>query len=179
MSVWQNQRFVPVVGFSRQNLFLVRDPPALSDVTGHLRFPSVSLEYASPPSGYKWADTEDGRNWCISDDRVDVLEMERELTAEEKRQKALEESLKAGLETVLVERSSALQANTMSSAQTTLVGTRLQRKIRRKGLSATPSRGAAISTTGKKAGYTHMRFTALQFIGRPRHTTSYPASRTP
>ena len=99
MSVWQNQRFVPMVGFSRQNLFLVRDPPALSDVTGHLRFPSVSLEYASPPSGYKWADTEDGRNWCISDDRVDVLEMERELTSEEKRQKALEESLKAGLET--------------------------------------------------------------------------------
>ena len=39
----------PFVGFSRQNLFLVRDPPALSDVTGHLRFPSVSLEYAEPP----------------------------------------------------------------------------------------------------------------------------------
>ncbi len=99
VSVWQNQRFVPLVGFSRQNLFLVRDPPALSDVTGHLRFPSVSLEYASPPSGYKWADTEDGRNWCISDDRVDVLEMERELTGEEKREKALAESLEAGLET--------------------------------------------------------------------------------
>jgi hypothetical protein len=96
--VWQNQRFVPIVGFSHQGLFLMRDPPALSDETGHVRFPSSTLEYAKAPPGYEWADTEDGEAWCVSDDKVDTLGLERDLTAEELKAKELAESLAAGLE---------------------------------------------------------------------------------
>jgi hypothetical protein len=52
--VYENQRFVPVRGFSRQHLFIVSDPPALSDVTGQCKFPYIVLENAQPPSGYRW-----------------------------------------------------------------------------------------------------------------------------
>jgi len=52
--VFENQRYVPLVGWSSANLLLFTDHPKLSDMFGR-RFPEPSLDGCPPPPGYKWA----------------------------------------------------------------------------------------------------------------------------
>jgi len=63
--VYENQRFLPLAGFSSKNLFFT-DPDQYSDWSGQHHFPYKVLERAPPPDGYRWSDVLAG--WKISED---------------------------------------------------------------------------------------------------------------
>lgn len=53
VSVFENQRFLPINGFSALNLVIGLDPAKLSDMDG-CKFPDRYLRLATPPDGYEW-----------------------------------------------------------------------------------------------------------------------------
>ena len=63
--VYENQRYVPLVGWSSANL-LFTDHPKFSDLFGR-RFPEPSLEDCPSPPGYKWAADELGNQGRVVD----------------------------------------------------------------------------------------------------------------
>jgi hypothetical protein len=55
--VFENQRYVPLVGWSSANLLTFTDHAKFSDLAGR-RFPEACLEGAFPPRGHQWASAE-------------------------------------------------------------------------------------------------------------------------
>ena len=77
--VYENERFLPIAGFTKKNL-IFGDPHGYSDWSGLHRFPCSVLERAVPPPGYRWCDVCEG--WKITTDPSYLYQLHLDSSAE-------------------------------------------------------------------------------------------------